>query len=86
MLLVGNTGSKGTGHSFLKYLFETVSAFGTVGLSMGLTPELSSWGKGWIITTMLIGRIGVLAFSYIIIGVGTMTDGIEHAEENIMIG
>ena len=89
MLLMGNTGdlrTAGEGHSFLAYFFETVSAFGTVGLSMGITPKLSTWGKSWIVVAMLIGRIGVLAFSYIIIGAGTMTEGIEHAEENIMIG
>ncbi|MBN1931504.1 MAG: ATPase [Desulfobacterales bacterium] len=89
MLLIrapGNQDIDGGNNFFLGYFFETVSAFGTVGLSMGITPELSIWGKGWIILTMLIGRIGVLAFSYIVIGVGTMTEGIEHAEENIMIG
>jgi trk system potassium uptake protein len=71
--------------SFLVYLFETVSAFGTVGLSMGITPLLNLWGKAWIIVTMIIGRVGVLTFSYIIVGAGA-TNGVEHAEENLMIG
>jgi trk system potassium uptake protein TrkH len=71
--------------NFLAVLFETVSAFGTVGLSMGITPLLTSWGKILIILLMLIGRVGVLTFSYIIIG-GGMANGIEHSEENIMIG
>lgn len=70
---------------FLAYLFETVSAFGTVGLSMGLTAELSSWGKAWIILMMLVGRVGVLTFSYIIAGT-SVSKGIEYSEENIMIG
>jgi len=34
---------------------------------------------------MLIGRVGVLTFSYLIVGV-KLTNGIEYAEENIMIG
>jgi trk/ktr system potassium uptake protein len=89
LLLVGDpaTGQEMTGppHSFLAFLFETVSAFGTVGLSMGVTPALSSWGKSWIILMMIIGRVGVLTFSYIIVGAGT-ANGIEHAEENMMIG
>jgi trk system potassium uptake protein TrkH len=87
MLLAGKAGRQGgeDSFSFLAYLFETVSAFGTVGLSMGLTPALSAWGKGWIILTMLIGRVGVLTFAYIIVR-GGVTGGIEHAEENIMIG
>ncbi|OGR24707.1 MAG: ATPase [Desulfobacterales bacterium RIFOXYA12_FULL_46_15] len=71
--------------SFLLYLFETVSAFGTVGLSMGVTQDLSMWGKILIIIMMIIGRVGVLTFSYIIVGSGP-TNGIERSEENIMIG
>ena len=70
---------------FLTYLFETVSAFGTVGLSMGVTPVLNMWGKCWIILMMILGRVGVLTFSYIIVGAG-VTNGVEYSEENIMIG
>lgn len=90
MLLVGTSGNEnipqGMHGSFLGYLFETVSAFGTVGLSMGLTPELNYWGKCWIILTMIIGRVGVLTFSYIIVGTGRTINGIEYSEENLMIG
>lgn len=71
--------------AFLPYLFETVSAFGTVGLSMGITPLLNMWGKIWIIITMIIGRVGVLTFSYILTGTAP-TSGIEYSQENIMIG
>jgi trk system potassium uptake protein TrkH len=89
LLLVGDcsTGCEVAGprNSFLRYLFETVSAFGTVGLSMDATPGLSTWGRCWIILMMIIGRVGVLTFSYIIIGTGTI-NGVEHAEENLMIG
>ncbi len=70
---------------FLACFFETVSAFGTVGLSMGITQQLSMWGKCLIILTMIIGRVGVLTFSYIILRTGA-SNGIEHAEENMMIG
>ncbi|MGI6656885.1 MAG: potassium transporter TrkG [Desulfobulbus sp.] len=69
----------------LQYLFETVSAFATVGLSMGITPFLTTWDKSWIILMMLVGRVGVLTFSYIIIGPGTLR-GREYSEENMMIG
>ncbi len=89
MLLVGDSA---TGHvvanthgSFLAYLFETVSAFGTVGLSMGVTPDLTAWGKCWIISMMIVGRVGVLAFAYIIVGAGTL-NGAEYSEENLMVG
>jgi len=86
LLTVPNSAADSYSHdSFLLYLFETVSAFGTVGLSMGATPKLAGLGKFWIILMMLIGRVGVLTFSYIIAGTSA-TKGIEYAEENIMIG
>lgn len=46
--------------SFIQILFETVSAFGTCGLSTGITAQLSYLGKVIIITTMFVGRIGSL--------------------------
>ena len=42
--------------------FEAISALGTVGLSMGLTGNLTAFGKVIIIVLMMIGRIGVLTF------------------------
>lgn len=48
---------------FLQLLFETVSAFGTVGLSTGITPDLSVGGRLAIIATMFIGRVGPLALT-----------------------
>lgn len=70
---------------FLSFLFETVSAFGTVGLSMGVTPLLTQPGKMVIVAMMIIGRVGVPVFTYIIAGGGS-TKGIQYAEENMMIG
>ncbi|SMO45277.1 potassium uptake protein, TrkH family [Saccharicrinis carchari] len=43
-------------------IFEVFSAFSTVGLSRGITGDLSIWGKYLIISTMFIGRIGALTF------------------------
>ena len=45
-----------------KLLFEVVSAFGTVGLTLGITAELSTAGKWVIIVTMFLGRVGTLTF------------------------
>ena len=39
-------------------LFETISAFGTVGLSTGITPDLSAWDDLVLMALMLIGRVG----------------------------
>ncbi|WP_075865300.1 TrkH family potassium uptake protein [Carboxydothermus islandicus] len=52
------------GHNILMNMFETVSAFGTVGLSMGLTPELSELGRILIILMMFFGRVGPLTITY----------------------
>jgi len=69
----------------LPLFFEAVSAFGTVGLSMGITSGLTRVGKGLIIFLMITGRVGVLSMVYIIIGSGPR-DARLYAEENIMIG
>lgn len=52
------------GKDFLMILFETVSAFATVGLSMGLTPDLSDFGKIIISLTMFAGRVGPLTIAF----------------------
>ncbi|MFD2761995.1 TrkH family potassium uptake protein [Lentibacillus juripiscarius] len=46
-------------------LFEVASAFGTVGLSLGITGDLSSFSKIIIMILMFIGRIGILTFLFI---------------------
>ncbi|MCD1259768.1 TrkH family potassium uptake protein [Paenibacillus athensensis] len=49
---------------FLKILFEVTSAFGTVGLSMGLTPALTVFGKIMISVMMFAGRLGPITLAY----------------------
>ena len=49
---------------FRQVLFEVVSAFGTVGLSTGITPELSTTGKLTISVIMFIGRLGPLTVAF----------------------
>ena len=55
-------------------LFETTSAIGTVGLSTGITPQLSSYGKLVLIGVMFIGRIGVITFGLAILSRRNQTD------------
>ena len=73
------------GHVFLMYLFEAASAFGTVGLSMGLTPELSPIGRLLIILTMFTGRLGPLTLAYAITK-RQKKEAYHHPKGNIMIG
>ncbi len=51
-------------------IFECVSAFGTVGLSRGITSQLSDPSKMVIILTMFCGRVGILAFFLTLFGRG----------------
>ncbi|HYK71509.1 MAG TPA: TrkH family potassium uptake protein [Pseudoneobacillus sp.] len=50
---------------FLTLLFEVVSAFGTVGLSMGITASLSILGKFVIIFVMFVGKLGPLTLAFL---------------------
>lgn len=72
-------------HSFMMYLFEATSAFGTAGLSMGLTPELSIGGRLLIILTMFIGRLGPLTIAFAITN-RRKKEAFRHPKGNIMIG
>lgn len=71
--------------AFVEYLFEVISAFGTVGLSMGATAKLNTFGKLLIISMMLIGRVGVLTFAYIVAGTEAR-GGVRYSQQNLMIG
>jgi len=51
------------GVPMLQAAYEVASAIGTVGLSMGLTPSLSTAGSLLIILYMFLGRVGILSFS-----------------------
>ena len=51
-----------TGAAFEVVLFEVFSAMGTVGLSMGLTGDLTALGKLIVVMLMIAGRIGILTF------------------------
>lgn len=71
--------------SILDLTFETFSAFGTVGLSTGITPYLSSVGKIIIIMTMFIGRVGPLTL-LLALSMEQKEPRIEPPKEGISIG
>jgi len=72
--------------NFLDVLFETTSALGTVGLSTGLTPTLTSFGKGLLILLMFAGRVGPLTLGLAIMNKRRKQMAYEYAEEEMMIG
>jgi trk system potassium uptake protein TrkH len=82
---VGGAKTAQTHSAFLDYLFEVVSAFGTVGLSLGVTAKLTVAGKLLITLLMFVGRVGLLTFTFVIIKQAGR-DATVYAEENIMIG
>lgn len=71
--------------SFMGISFEVISAFGTVGLSTGITPSLSATGKIVLCGTMLIGRIGPLAIGFSIRGKGKIVP-VKYPEGVMLIG
>ncbi len=87
-LLVTETQSLVAGETqrrFLPILFETISAFGTVGLSMGITPALSSAGKIVVAGVMFLGRVGPLTLA-LAVTTRRAQARYRYAEENLMIG
>jgi len=73
--------------SFLEVMFEAISAFGTVGLSLGITTELSVIGKIVVAITMFFGRVGPLTIFLALAqrrqkNMGTL----RYPEEKIIIG
>jgi trk system potassium uptake protein len=71
-------------HSFLANLFETVSAFGTVGLSLGITKDLSNVGRIAIMILMFIGRLGPLTIAFALSRQKPKTN-YSYPEENVLI-
>lgn len=73
------------GSDFMSLLYETTSAFGTAGLSLGLTPDLSRVGKILIICMMYLGRVGPLTV-VLSITRKKINSGIKYPEGKILIG
>ncbi|HBK99288.1 MAG TPA: ATPase [Microcoleaceae bacterium UBA10368] len=70
---------------FMQVLFEAVSAFGTVGLSTGITAKVSAIGKLILIATMYIGRVGVLLLMSVAVGDPKPTT-FKYPEESLLVG
>jgi potassium uptake TrkH family protein len=72
-------------NTLLQNLFEVCSAFGTTGLSLGITSELSVFGKCIIMMVMFIGRIGIPSFLYLI-GRRESEANYHYPKERVIIG
>jgi trk system potassium uptake protein TrkH len=70
---------------FIQILFETVSAFATVGLSTGITANVSAAAKLILIVTMYVGRVGVLLLMAALLG-DPRRSSIHYPEENLLVG
>lgn len=70
---------------FLPLLFEGFSSFGTVGLSMGITPQLTDAGKLILCGLMFVGRIGPATVA-MAVGTRKVQAKFRYAEENVMVG
>ncbi len=71
--------------SFAGVLFETVSAFGTVGLSTGITPKLTVAGRLLIIILMYVGRLGPLTLA-LAMRARESRPAIAYPEARILVG
>ena len=73
--------------SLLDIFYEVFSAFGTVGLTLGITPKLSVAGKIIIIFVMFIGRLGPITISYAVLKKDKRNKGIKYPEcDDLIVG
>ncbi|MCK5632538.1 hypothetical protein KAH94_02230 [bacterium] len=71
---------------FLDALFESVSAFANLGLTTGITPDLSTTGKLFIILNMMMGRVGALTLIFALKKPKNEKTDISYPKERIMLG
>ena len=70
---------------FIQILFEVVSAFATVGLSTGITANLSVIAKLLLVLTMYMGRVGILLLMTVILG-DPKPRKVHYPEETLLVG
>jgi len=72
-------------HELMPVIFEVTSAFGTSGMTMGITPDLSTPSKFIIMMLMFIGRVGLISFLFMIGGNNKKTK-YHYPKERVIIG
>jgi trk system potassium uptake protein len=84
---VGRVSVSTSGGVFLQHMFEAVSAFNTVGLSMGITSDLSTGGRWVTILLMFVGRVGPLSFAAaLVLPTEARGERFRYAHEDVAIG
>ena len=73
-------------HELITLIVEVTSAFGTTGLSLGITPTLTVLGKLIIIILMLVGRIGMLYMVMLLVPKHKEDKNYHYPTEKIIIG
>lgn len=71
--------------TIIEVIFEITSAFGTCGMSLGITDDLSSTGKFIIMALMFVGRVGLISFLFTI-GGKTDPTKFHYPKERVIIG
>ncbi len=74
-------------HDSLSYVtFEAVAAFGTTGISLGITPQLNFIGQIIIMILMFVGRVGIYTVMFSVFNARPKTKSYRYPEESVLIG
>jgi trk system potassium uptake protein TrkH len=84
-LIVSQPTASGESH-FLPRIFEVVSAFNTVGLSLNETPKLSLTGRWMIIVLMFLGRVGPMTLAAALVIEKARRSHYRYAYEDVAVG
>ncbi len=86
LLTISESGMKSEGGVMPECLFEAISAFNTVGLSMGITAKLSVVGKLNLIVLMFFGRVGLLTLAAALTVPRRGARDFRYASEDVVVG
>lgn len=86
LLTISESHLKDSGNVLTECMFEAISAFNTVGLSMGITPKLSFTGKCITILLMFFGRVGLLTMAAALTFPRKGARDFRYANEDVVVG
>ena len=86
LLTISESAGGGSGASLRDCIFEAVSALNTVGLSTGMTQELSDTGRLITVLLMFLGRVGMLTLAAALTVRRLGGEGFRYANEDVVVG